>query len=231
MTDFIKKWRNRKFMHIMQSMDLRESQRAWLKDMLRRSGTSATHVARKAGLASSTLTRFLNSDEANNALSSRTIASIEQVLREFSHNTVPHKAFKPQPPMLKKETGFSEGDSDAYIPSHNDPLKAAIEAFIDERDSVDPWVIKTRILEMIGFLPGDIAFVDLNGVPHAGDVVYAQVYDWRTMTAETIVRIFEPPFLVSASLDVKSRKPTLVDSDNVVIKGVVIGMIRPRMVR
>ena len=62
----------------------------------------------------------------------------------------------------------------------------------------------------------------------SGDVVCAQVYDWSTGRAETVFRIFEPPYLVSASSDPQFLRPLVVDDDKVHIKGVVIQTYRSR---
>lgn len=110
------------------------------------------------------------------------------------------------------------------------PLTRAIDALIGDRPATDPWTLHTRALEGIGYLPGDILIVSLNMTPNAGQVVCAQEYRWSEGKADTIFRIYEPPYIVAASSEAAFRKPLLVDNDRVVIKGVVIASIRAAMI-
>jgi hypothetical protein len=68
--------------------------------------------------------------------------------------------------------------------------------------------------------------VDLNATPKPGDAVCAQVYDWKRMKAETVMRIFEkaPPIeiLLTKSLDPNLQEPLVVDGERVVVKGVIL---------
>ena len=99
---------------------------------------------------------------------------------------------------------------------------AAIKALIGGRKAVDSCTIRTRALECIGYVPGDIVIVELGRPPAPGDVVCAQVYDWGRSEPETVLRIYEPPVLVSATLDEQLRRPLVVDNVRVIIKGVVL---------
>ena len=70
--------------------------------------------------------------------------------------------------------------------------------------------------------------VALGETPLSGDVVCAQIYDWSNGRAETVFRIFEPPYLLAASADPQFLRPFVVDDDKVQVKGVVIHTIRVR---
>jgi AcrR family transcriptional regulator len=233
------------------NQDLRESQKIWLRRMLDVSAISASELARHAGINPSTLTRFLNSTEVKHTLSAVTLARIEPILRKLisirgtrhssdGHSAGEERGFVPAPGTVARVQellphgftahGFSESDSDPYAPKNpDDRLSGAIRAVIDTRQNVDPWIIRSRALELAGILPGDIALVDLGATPHVGDVVYAQIYDMAQMSAETIVRQYDPPYLLSATLDRRHRRPILLDSGHVAIKGVMIALIRPRI--
>jgi len=126
--------------------------------------------------------------------------------------------------------GFAE-DAVPYEAPQGDPLTSAVRAMIAGRRAADPWVIKTRALELAGYLPGDIVIVDLGEAPQPGDAVCAQAnIDLRRGTAETVMRLFEragaATVLVGASVDPAFRQPIAVD-DRVAIKGVIVGMLRP----
>lgn len=106
-------------------------------------------------------------------------------------------------------------------------MSRAVAALVGNDPARAPWVLKSRALEVEGFRPGDVLVVDLNASAQAGDVVCAQIYDWQNHAAtQTVFRVYEAPFLISAGYDRSDRKPRLVDGETVVIKGVVTGMVR-----
>lgn len=96
------------------------------------------------------------------------------------------------------------------------------------RAGIDIWQVKGGALMLEGYRDGDFLLVDHNAAERAraGDVVIAQVYDWNHAAAATLVRRYEPPVLVAASLDPADRKVHVVDGNNVAIKGIVIGSWR-----
>lgn len=199
----------------------REQLKAWLRAALEKTSETPTGLARKSGLAQSTLTRFLNSEDAP-MLGLRSIAKI-------AHAAGIEPIGLPMPPNhMPTASGFSEADGEPYRHVGATPLDLAIEALIDGRDATDPWRMKSRVLETAGYLPGDVLIVSLNERPQPGDVVCAQSYRWSEGRAETVFRFYEPPYLVAASRDENVRKPLLVDNDRVIIKGVVLAVLRVR---
>lgn len=60
----------------------------------------------------------------------------------------------------------------------------------------------------------------------AGDVIVARLYNWHAGTARTVLRIFQPPYLVAAATDPTKYRPELVDNERVVVKAVVVGSFR-----
>ncbi len=193
--------------------------RAWLLGILEQNKETATALAARSGIAQSTLTRFLNNDDAP-MLSLRTITKI-------AHAAGVQPIGIPEAPISAKGS-FAENDGIPYSPVPQSPVARAIAALVGDRVATDPWQIRNRALEDVGVLPGDVVIVDLNETPKAGDVVCAQSYRWSEGKAETIFRIYEPPYIVAASRDSATRRPMLVDDDRVVIKGVVIATLRAR---
>lgn len=63
------------------------------------------------------------------------------------------------------------------------------------------WTVRTRALDLAGVLPGDVIEFDLGAAPATGEPVVAQVYDDVAGTAETVLRLFHPPFLMVRSSD------------------------------
>jgi len=199
--------------------------RTWLNDVLARTGETPSGLARRAGLATTTLTRFLNDPDAN-MLGMRSVAKIAHV-SGIQPAGLPRLAATNGPTR-----GMAEDEAVPFVAEAiNDPTARAIEALIAGRNATDPWVLKTRALEAAGYLAGDIVIVDLNRPPQARDIVCAQDYRWNEGKAETVFRIYEPPYLVAACHDLelqeKLRRPLVVDNDRVIIKGVVTDLLRP----
>ncbi|WP_424956372.1 LexA family protein [Hyphomicrobium sp. 1Nfss2.1] len=198
----------------------REDIRAWLNQVLRKSGESATALARRAGIAQSTLTRFLNDDEAP-MLKLRTITKIAHATGEQPIISVSGASGRPAQAL--------EEGAKRYEAEEDSPITAAVSALIGDKKAADAWELGTGAgLELAGYFPGDILIVDLNETAQPGDLVCAQDYRWSEGKAETVFRFYDPPYLTTPSREEGLRKPLLVDNDRVVIKGVVIGSLRPR---
>ena len=190
--------------------------RDYVRLVVRHSGKSATALAKDLGIAPSTLTRLLKApDDSPATLHARTLRKLQD------HSGIP-PLFGDDPSVPAAVRGLRE-DAVPFDAKSADPvLSAALKALIGGRKAADPWTIRTRSLERIGFLPGDVVIVDLGRKPESGDAVCAQVYDWRRGSAETVMRLCEPPYLVAASLDEGLRRPLVVDDEQVMIKGVIL---------
>jgi hypothetical protein len=196
-------------------MDPREEQRAWLESVIAQTGIAATTLASRAGLAPTTLTRFLNNPTHSSALSARTLAAVEKVTGLRFGGLAPSRSLR-------------EPEAQPYDPAAAPPeLAERLQRLVGAANGLTLWTLRGRALETIGYLPGDILLVDLNAPPRRGDVVCAQVYDFETMRAETIFRLYEPPYLVAASADRRLITPRLVD-ENVGLKGPVLFSFRGR---
>lgn len=199
--------------------NVRRKHMDWVNFILEQRNWSRRRLAVEAGIDPSTLTRFLADPTGSRMLNSYSIEKIEQA------SGIP--AFQTDMTGLPQATqGMEEGDASPFQSEEANPLATAITALRCGKNGVDPWVLHSRCLENVGYVPGDILIVDLNAVPANGDIVCAQLYD-RNGKAETIFRIFEHPFLISATMDPAQLMPVLVDK-NVLIRGVVISSIRER---
>jgi hypothetical protein len=190
--------------------------REYVRRVVAHSGKPPTRIAMDLGIAPSTLTRLLNAPEGStatlHALTLRKLQDYSGIPPPFGGDLSASQGYR----------GFGE-DAVPFDAKGADPaVSAALKALIGGRKAADPWTIRTRALERIGYLPGDIVIVDLGRRPEAGDAVCAQVYDWRRADAETVMRLYEPPYLVAASLDEGLRRPLVVDNERVIIKGVVL---------
>lgn len=197
--------------------DLRQKQVDWIDAHLAMRGWTLTELSRRARVASTTLTRWRaeEGEDKGHVLSSRTVAAIERVLgaRAYEMPTADGRA-------------FAESEAEPYRAESGTAAEAAVAAITGGRNAVDPWILRTRSLDLRGYLPGDVVIVDLNARPGAGDVVCAQVYDWQRGRAETVFRIYEPPVLVAASTDAAQARPYVIDDQTVMVRGVVTGSLR-----
>jgi hypothetical protein len=196
--------------------------RDWLKRLPDLTGRKLTTLAKEINVSPSTLTRPVSEGEdGTSTLHATTIAKI------VAHTGAPPPTDLAGPPARGRTgapRGFEE-EAVPYRPLAGDPVAAAVLALIAGRNAVDPWTLRTRALELAGFLPGDIVLVDLNAAPQPGDAVCAQVYDWPRMKAETVMRVLiaAPPvqLLVARTVDPEFT-PLVVDGERVVVKGVVL---------
>jgi transcriptional regulator with XRE-family HTH domain len=198
----------------------REQLRDWLRAVLLHLGWSGSDLAKRIDRVPSTINRFLNDPDATHSLSARTIKEIESAT-----------GFAPFVfPGAGRARGFTEADAApfSYGVTGDAGIDAAVRAAAMGANAVDPWVLRSRALESAGFLPGDVLLVGMNERPRPHDVVCAQVYDWTAGKAETIFRIYEPPYLVAASSAIDLMKPLVVDDERVIIKGVMLQSFRPR---
>lgn len=197
--------------------------RDWLRRLPNLTGKSHTAMATDIGIAVTTLTKPIRPDDPG--VSTPNQRTIDKIVARYGV-APPDFGTALRGPLR----GFAE-DAEPYEPNGNSPLAGAVRALTADRPNIDPWRIKSRSLEMIGYLPGDVVIIDLGLAPQSGDAVCAQTnIDFRRGTAETAMRIYERVgssfALVSASMDPTFRAPIAVD-DRVAIKGVIVGMIRP----
>lgn len=204
-----------------ENLDLDRDQRDFLQRVLQRSGWTATELARKAKLDHSTLSRFLAGGREGHALRHSTIRKIE-----IASGLAFLGAVAPDAGRARPLEGFGESEATPItLAEIADPLLAAA---VNGRNSADPWLLRSRALENLGYRPGDTLIVELGVKPQPGDIVCAQIYDWQKGGAETVFRSFQPPYLVAQTGDERLLRPMLVDDTNVVIKGVVTLSFRHR---
>lgn len=204
-------------------MSSRETQLAWVKAILAHMGVSATELARRAKIAPSTLQRPLNDPEWASMLSGRTMAAIAEVAGlqplEFPNRV----------------RGLAETETAPYdftaSRDASDNFDRSVRELCQGRNGRDPWTMKSYALELSGVLPGDVLIVDMNLAPQPDDIVCAQIYDWSGQKAETVFRLYDPPYLVTNSVRAGREKPLTVDNSSVVIKGVVSTILRNRRSR
>ena len=199
--------------------DERARHTAWLNWIGERTGKSDTALAKDAGQSENTLTRFRSREGA--VLSGLTI----RLICELTGLPGPETYLLPNTGGLSEEAAPFH----AAIAKGDDAMVGRLVAHaLRDRGNAAPWVLKSRAIEGAGYLPGDILISDAAVLPQAGDIVCAQIYDLRSGSAETVFRLYEPPYLISASNETLLRKPLLVDNERVIVMGTVTETFRPR---
>lgn len=193
--------------------------REWLRTLPKVTGKALTRLAQEINIAPSTLTRPLK--EGDDGTSTLNATTIEKIVA--ATGVQPPAQLGAPAPGRRAARGFGE-EAAPYQIGPDDPIAAAIAALVGERNGVAPWVLRSRAVELAGFLPGDVLLLDLNATPQPGDLVCAQVYDWPRMKAESVVRVFEraPPIELLLARSYEHHQPLVVDGERVQIKGVFL---------
>jgi hypothetical protein len=188
----------------------------WVEWLSRRTGRSKSALAVGAGRSENALTRLAERD--GGLLDSLTI----RLLCEFTGMPGPDRYLQPGAAGLVDEAAPFEAET---------ADRASVEMVrtaLADRPLAKAWQLRTRALESAGLLVGDIVIADSGATPIGGDTVCAQVHDMRTGKAEIIFRLFEPPYLITASNDPALRRPMLIDNERVVVVGPITESFRSR---
>jgi hypothetical protein len=187
----------------------REALREWIRNGIANHPTvkSATGLASHLGIATTTLTKFLNDPKYKHTPSTPTIALLE---REFGSRAPRVAGFE----EVQAPSRRSEG-AEVDLAKMPKPLQAAIKALAAERRGLEVWRIETDLLDAYGYHPGDLVMIDPNEYVKAGDAVLAIAEGRRPL-----FRILQKPYLVA-----KSEPPALVDDRTVIVKGKIVGRL------
>lgn len=197
----------------------REELRTWLRAVLQHKGWAGIDLARAIEAHPSTINKFLNDPAATHTLSPKSLKAIERATG-FPPLTFPGgPARRPTEPEAVSFGEENTGD---------EALDRIVVELTRGENAIDPWILKGRALEAAGFMEGDVLLVNLSEKPRVNDVVCAQIHDWQRGRAETVFRIYQPPYLIAATSSAELMRPFLVDDDRVVIMGVVMQSLRQR---
>lgn len=196
--------------------DRAEIVRQWLVEAIAKSGLKPTPFATRAGLSPSTILRNLEGEV------SLDLRSIDKIVDHYNI---------PGPSIYGEAQANAPGFSEAELASYTSDVPTWWKIELSPKQGL--WQVNTRSLELAGVLPGDIILVDSNvapKIPREGeprDVVVAQILG--AGTAETVLRLYDPPYLLTDTADPHSkRKPELVDNVRVSIWGVQVKLFRER---
>lgn len=199
----------------------------WFKAQQKRAGVTAEDISRELGRDRSVVSRIYVSRQQMTLDQAKVFARVLDVPLEevLSHAGLMDPAEAPH-----AAPGFAESDVAPWKGkgSEAERINATAATLGGGRAGVDVWTVKSLAMAVGGLLPGDQVLVDTHQSERckAGDIVVAQRYDGQTGTAETVLRRYEPPVLVSASTDPADGRALVVDGSNVVIRGKVIASWR-----
>lgn len=199
-----------------------EEIRDWLHWVMKVTQLKPTPLAKEAGLAPSTLLRALD-PQNDGGLENR---SINKIVKRFKvpGPPAPHnwRDAREAGPMI--QSGFHEPELVRYTADIVWP-----GLIVELKPTEGRWQLKTRALELAGYLPGDLLDADSATQPRQRDVVVAQIVHASHPGAETVLRIYDAPYLLTETLDETARrKPVLVDNISVSIWGTVVRTHRER---
>ena len=116
------------------------------------------------------------------------------------------------------------GFSEEAVPF--DPEAGSFEAHFPLKVTQSWYRIADSRLEEIGLLPGDAVVIDIGKDAMSGlaigDVVIANLYSADGKSAETIVRQWLPPHLLSTNSRKRNLPPLNIEHDNVSLLGVIV---------
>ena len=201
----------------------------WFKLQQKKAGVTAEDIARRMGRDRSTVSHIYTGRIRMSLEWAKVFADVFEV----PISTILEKAGVTDAPTAQQIVpGFSDSDAAPWVPGPGMAEGAAVssvaEALGAARPGVDIWRVKGRAMALAGLLEGDFMLVDTHASERAraGDVVIAQIYNNATGTATTVLRRFEPPVLVAASVAPEDGRVHVVDGVNVVVRGKVIASWR-----
>jgi transcriptional regulator with XRE-family HTH domain len=186
--------------------------RAFILKILKDNNWTANKLASEANVSKGTISRALNDPRFVTSMT-----TIDKIARAANiQGPAPDAKPANSPGMREPEAVYLAAPAD--LPEQLTP---------DNTQAV--WRLASRAAELAGYMPGDYLLVDSAAVPVAGDLVCVQIVDQGSGSAETVFRIYDPPYAVVRTMDAAiSQKPQIVDQDRVSIWGAVVKSLRIR---
>lgn len=168
----------------------------WIERICAQNNVTATEIARRIGASPSSITRQIRPEWTRRP-------SLD-ILRRISN------AFRTPIPTVLIGTapaipGFGEPDA---VPVPFDHSEGE-----DFDANLSDWEIRSNSLAAMGCVAGDMIRFDARIAPVAGDIVIAQVYKVGAAGADTVMRLYMPPYLMAAEIGQPSIRPIVVDAD------------------
>jgi SOS-response transcriptional repressor LexA len=198
----------------------------WFKKRQRALGVTSFHLGEALGRDRTVVSRILNGVQKMTPDQAQVFS---QLLKVDLSEVMERAGIIDSPTAQRLIPGFADSDVAAWTEGQSMAETAAVRNIalaMGEKPGVDVWRVKSRAMALAGLLEGDFMLVDTHQSERTkpGDVVIAQIYSQGT--ASTVLRRFEPPVLVAASVDPADGRVHVVDHNNVAIRGKVVASWR-----
>lgn len=188
-------------------IDRRAEQRTWVKALTRHLGVSATQLARRAGLAPSTLNKLLNDPGHPSLLSDRSLVALAEAAGVGVME-------------MPEEERAVDHDVERFEPPENFEHSDALRALCAGPRPRQAWVMLSDLLAPVGILGGDVLILDPGRMPEPGEIAIAT--SGAGSMGGRVARVYRPPFLVAGP----RADPILVDGQRVRLLGTVMFSLR-----
>lgn len=191
--------------------------RDWVSQLMAQHGVATvSQFARRAGLAESTLTRFMNAEGPGNLMREGTIAKIEN-------------AFNARRPATRLPQGERQTPERQDASARASNLTSLMQSLRQhETPEHETFILSDRALDLAGYLPGDLIIVDTSQRPEIGDVVALRFRSGAARSSTVTLRIYDTPFLTAHSTDDTMRRPLMIEPERIEIIGIVTAAMRER---
>jgi transcriptional regulator with XRE-family HTH domain len=205
----------------MQAMDEKTSHEAirnWINHILEIKGWNPK-LAKEAGVSPSTISRALNDERF--ILTTKTIDKIKRTVNESTDDRLRSRLLSTIGFEILKEPELEKMEKPDVSRQFSDFANGP---------GIQFYVYRGIDLALCGIYPGDFIAVDeseFGSLCRRTDIALARVKSADGMRANTILRYFDPPYLLTKYLWAQvDSKPLLVDGETVTIIGRTIGMVR-----
>jgi len=194
---------------------LRADVRAWLQGIMDKYRMSQRGIGIRSGVSPATINRAMD-ENGSFVMSFSVMSKISDAFGE----PLPEALAKPG--AQARPVGFSESDLVDFTGSVPGLIGQGV-------NNHGVWRIVSHALDLEGFRPGDVLDFDLGLKPVPGDIVVAQVYNLHRGTADTVLRVYYPPYLLTRSNDPAiDPRPLYIDNERIVVMGTFVRMLRER---
>ncbi|MGS4947405.1 helix-turn-helix transcriptional regulator [Meridianimarinicoccus sp. RP-17] len=199
----------------------------WFKKQQKKAGVTTADIAKRLGRDRSVVSHIYTGRQR---MSLEWAKAFAETLEVPLDEVLKRAGALDEPRARELQPGFSDSDAAVWRGQETERRKAqsVTEALGLDRPGIDIWQVKSLAMSLQGLLPGDMMAVDQHAAEHvrAGDTVIAQRYDHTLGVAVTLLRRFEPPVLVAASVAADDRRVHVVDGNNIVIRGKIVASWR-----
>lgn len=191
---------------------LKQQIETWAQAEVPKSPLSRNELARRAGISSATIHRIMGLDDSYGATPKwQNVAALAKALGVKPPN-IPHP---------DQSEGMAEPDAIPIVPSPS-------QSETPDNPRQTEWKVKGMALAAMGYMPGDHFILDQGVAPANRDCVVAQVVDYDTGTAETVLRVFMDGFLVTPNYVMDGSPRLFVDGKIVQVMGTIVKSWRHR---